>query len=101
MNNNIQCLETFKLLKDLKAKDEPYRKQLLLMDKTELLCELLRYDDAYRKNPLDLRITLRGQHLMDVLEQRAELTELKDLAQDFNIKLQKRYNHQIQKIVNF
>ena len=68
------------------------------MSKPELLQELLNYHEAYLRDPHDLNATLRGQHLMDVLESRAHLTELQDLAREFQGKLKTRLYQQMQNL---
>lgn len=88
-------LKTYRVLKDRKREELAYRHQLLTMSKIDLLQELLRYHESYQLDPHDVRITLRGQHLLEVLEQRAELAELQELAREFNAKLDARLARQL------
>lgn len=68
------------------------------MNKPELLQELLNYHESYQRDPHDVSVTLRGQHLMNVLEDRALLTDLQDLARDFQLKLKTRLYKQMQNL---
>jgi hypothetical protein len=91
-------LKKYKTLRDKKNVASIYRLKIEKMDKPALLVELLNYNDHYRKDPNDLEATLKAQALMDVLERRAELNELKELSQEFNQKLKTRLYKQIQDI---
>jgi hypothetical protein len=68
------------------------------MSKADLLQELLNYHESYQRDPHDIGVTLRGQHLLDILEQRAELAELQDLAREFQGKLKARLYAQMQRL---
>ncbi len=65
------------------------------MDKAALLEELLIYHEAYQKDPNNMHTTIRAQMIMEVLESKALLTELKELAQEFNYKLKGRLYDQL------
>lgn len=91
-------LKTYKVLKDQSKQELVYRHKLMAMSKAELLQELLNYHESYQRDPYDISITLRGQHLMDVLEARSHLSDLQDLAREFQIKLKTRLYHQMQNL---
>lgn len=74
---------------------ELYRAQMTKLPKSELLLELIRYHEQFINNPSDVKATLQGQALMDILEQRAELNELKDLSREFRAKLNQRLQAQL------
>jgi hypothetical protein len=93
---NVIDLKAYRALKAQSDQEQAYRQRLLQMSKPELLHELLMYHEAYQRNPGDMSATIRGQHLMDVLEARAELTELQDLSREFRAKLKARLYQQIQ-----
>ena len=95
---NIVNLKTYRVLMERKAQEMAYRHSLLVMDKPALLQELLNYHESYQRDPHDISITLRGQHLMEVLEQRAELGELQELSREFQNKLKVRLYQQLQKL---
>lgn len=89
-------IKTYRAFKQRKALEAGYQHSLIKMDKAELLQELLSYNEAYQRDPNDIGITIRGQHLMEVLEERAELAELQELSRDFQTKLKTRLYQQIQ-----
>lgn len=89
-------LKTYRVFRDRKRAELDYRNRLLTMEKPELLQELLNYHESYQRDPHDISVTIRGQHLMDVLEQRAELTELQELSREFQNKLKARLRRQLQ-----
>lgn len=92
---HIVDLRIVRLLK-LKEKDLlTYRMQILSLSKSDLLTELLRYQEDFLKNPLDVMSTLQGQELMRVLETRAELGELRELSREFKAKLDHRLDQQL------
>ena len=69
-----------RVLKERAQEEQRYRHKVMGMQKHELLAELLKYTESYQRDPHDINVTLRGQHLMDVLEERAELRDLQELA---------------------
>ncbi len=87
---NIVSLKKYRELQGHMVGVRVYRAKIEKLPKVELLEELLRYHEDFMKNPRDVEATLRGQQLMDVLEGRAELTELKALSTDFKRKLTAR-----------
>ncbi|MEW6056243.1 MAG: hypothetical protein AB1540_06485 [Bdellovibrionota bacterium] len=95
---NVVYLKTHRVLKERQKEAAAYRVALLAMDKTQLLQELLAYHELYQRDPHDIMVTLRGQHLMDVLEERAELKDLQELSQEFQAKLQTRLDEQLKQI---
>jgi len=92
----VISIKTYRVLKEREREEKAYRVKLLAMDKSHLLQELLRYHESYQRDPHDINVTLRGQHLMDVLSQRAHLDELQDLAREFQNKLKVRLYNQLQ-----
>lgn len=91
-------LKTYRVFKERSRESMEYRLRLLTMSKPDLLAELLKYHEAYQRDPHDIAVTLRGQHLMDVLEQRAELAELQELSREFQHKLKVRLYDQMQRL---
>ncbi|MBI3558275.1 MAG: hypothetical protein HY074_18565 [Deltaproteobacteria bacterium] len=91
-------MKTYRVFKQRVALEARYRHSLLKMGKAELLQELLNYHECYQRDPHDIGVTLRGQHLMDVLEDRAELAELQELSREFQVKLKTRLYEQMQSI---
>lgn len=89
-------LKTYRVLKERERQEQKYRQKLLTMSKPDLLQELLNYHESYVRDPHDINVTLRGQHLMDILEQRAELRELQELSREFQEKLKIRLYRQLQ-----
>jgi len=94
---NVINLKTYKILRERERAEIHYRHRLMGMKKHELLQELLNYHESYQRDPHDVNVTIRGQHLMEVLEQRAELRELQDLSREFQAKLKARLYAQLQK----
>ncbi len=95
---NVLNLRTYRILKERQRQSMAYRFSLSQMDKAQLLQELLAHHDSYQRDPHDINVTLKGQHLMEVLEGRAELTELQSLSREFQAKLQTRLYKQIQNL---
>jgi len=91
-------MKTYRVFKQRVALEAQYRHSLLKMGKAELLQELLNYHESYQRDPHDIGVTIRGQHLMDILEDRAELAELQDLSREFQVKLKTRLYQQMQSI---
>ena|SRR5690348_12319181 len=91
-------LKTYRVLKERQKQELLYRHQLLGMDKAHLLQELLNYHESYLRDPHDVNVTIRGQHLMDVLEARAELRDLQELSREFQHKLKVRLYEQLQNL---
>ena len=89
-------IKTYRVLKEQTKQEQTYRHGLSKLGKAELLQELLNYHESFQRSPHDMRITLRGQYLMEVLEARAELSELKDLSREFQHKLKTRLYAQMQ-----
>lgn len=95
MTTTLIDFKTFKAIKDLREQAKIYRLRIEQMDKVQLLTELLHYNDLYTQKPDDATVTVRAEQLMEVLEQRAELTELRELAQEFQTKLRARLKQQL------
>ena len=87
---NVVSLKKYRELQGQMVEARVYRARIEALPKVELLEELLKYHGDFLKDSRDLQATLRGQQLMDVLEARAELSELRELSQDFRRKLQRR-----------
>ncbi len=87
---NVVSLKKYRDLQGQMVGVRVYRAKIEKLPKVELLEELLKYHEDFMKNPKDVEATLRGQQLMDVLEGRAELSELKALSADFRRKLTDR-----------
>lgn len=96
---NVINIKTYKVLRERQKQEIHYRHRLMGMKKHELLQELLNYHESYQRDPHDVNVTIRGQHLMEILEDRAELRELQELSREFQAKLRARLYDQIQKIL--
>lgn len=92
---NVVSIKKYREFQGQMVEARVYRARIEVMPKVELLEELLKYHEDFLKDSKDLQATLRGQQLMDVLEARAELSELKELSQDFRRKLQARLARQL------
>lgn len=93
---NVVSLAAYRLLRQRKSAETGYARQIRRLEKTELLQELLRYDHVVKCDPSDFQATLRAQMLMELLETRAELTELRELAVEYKRKLAARLYAQVQ-----
>ena len=93
----IVDLNVFRAMKNHVEKKSNFKKIFHSMQKAELLQELIQYNDRYMKDPSDIDLTIRTQVLMEVLEERAELNELRELSQQFNEKLSKRLSEQLRR----
>ena len=96
--SNVIPFAVLKNLQERKKQENDYRESLKQMQKFELLENLLEYDDQMKKNPDNVKATIRAQMIMEALEERAELRELKDLAHDYKKKLATKLYQQVQSI---
>ncbi len=85
-------------MKTMKQTAYVYRLELLKLSKFDLLQELLKQHEGYIRDPKNPENTLRGQHLLEVLEQRADLSEMRELAQELSKKLKIRLYQQMQQM---
>lgn len=92
----VFSLNVFQSLKDQKVEAYVYRVELAKMNKTQLLQELVLNHDAYLKNPKDTQVTFKGQQLLEVLNEKVELQEMKDMVGMLKRKLENRLRQQIQ-----
>lgn len=92
---HIVDLRIMKLLRQKEKDLVSYRERILQLSKSDLLSELLHYQEDFLKNPLDVMSTLQGQELMRVLETKAELGELRELSREFKAKLDHRLDQQL------
>jgi len=88
-------LGVFRALRESRAKESQLKEELRQVDKTTLLAELLHYNTRYTKAPGDITLTLRMKAVMDILEERAELEQLRDLSREFHAKLDRRLKSQL------
>ncbi len=93
---NVVALKKYRVLKSYDLDIKLYRAKIVKMPKLALLEELLKYHEDFLASPKNIGATLRGRELLSVLEERAELTELKELSLDFKRKLQVRLAEQLQ-----
>jgi hypothetical protein len=91
-------IKTYQVLKRHQNQELRYKHSLMKMDKVALLQELLHYHEAYQHDPFDINVTIRGQMLMEILEERAELSELQELSREFQEKLKVRLYQQLQNL---
>lgn len=100
--SNVVSLAAHRFLRERKSADTGYALKIRKLEKADLLQELLRYDDIVKRGASDpqanLQATLRAQMLMELLESRAELTELRELAVEYKRKLAARLYAQVQNI---
>lgn len=92
---NVIDFKTYRALQTLREQAKPYRFRIEQMDKANLLIELLHYHELYNNNPDDVSLTIRAEQLMEVLEERAELNELRELSREFHTKLRGRLRQQL------
>ena len=87
MNSKIVDLKNYKeeKLKNLT------RQKLYLIEKVELLDELIKFYEAIKKDPCNIELVLWGEDLMEVISQRALTKELHELAEN----IQSKGPHQI------
>ena len=96
--SNVVSLAAHRFLKLRKGEETEYAMKIEKLEKSELLQELLRYDDTVKRHPSNMQAVLRAQMLMELLESRAELTELRELAVEYKRKLATRLYAQVQNI---
>lgn len=65
-----------------------YSEYISTLNKDQLLEELKQYSVLYRKNPRKGSIRENGLALMKVVSDKAELSELKKLCNEFTLRLQ-------------
>jgi hypothetical protein len=96
----VVSLNSYRAYKDRLRSERQYRDGLGQPAPSEgpLPSELLRCHDTYLREPFDLGATIRARYLLDILEARAELTELRELSRELRGKLQARLYRQIQNL---
>ncbi len=87
MNSKVIDLENYKEEK-LRKK---IRQRLYLMEKVELLDELIKFYEGIKKDPCNIELVLWGEDLMEVVSERALTKELHELAEN----IQSKGPHQI------
>ncbi len=94
----VYSFSAFKKVQDRKREQTSYYLRLKQMDKAHLLQELIKYNDDFKNNPKDIDATIRGEYILSVLNERAELNELRTLANEFQRKLKLRLYEQMQNL---
>ena len=94
--SEVFSFEKFQKLRAAKNAEHAFRTRIEKMEKAELLQEMLNNHDSFLKNPGDIQLTVRAQHIVTVLEQRAELKELQELSRTLSNKLKIRLYSQLQ-----
>ncbi len=92
----VISLRKYKIMQQSHIAVSIYKQKIQKLEKIELLNELLKYHEDYMKNPTNLEATLRGKALLEVMEERAELTELKTLSKSFRQKIEARLARQLE-----
>lgn len=81
---NIVSLKAVRELKEAEKEDAGYHAQILVMDKVQLLEEMVRFQqERSQKGYLTPSMMVRGRHLFRALEQTAETQELKILTRSY------------------
>ncbi len=81
---NVISLDAVRNIKSAETEDESYRVKIALMDKLELLNEMVRFQEERSKlGQLTLAMIVRGRHLFKALEDNAETHELKNLSRAY------------------
>ncbi|MBI4925476.1 MAG: hypothetical protein HY843_06080 [Bdellovibrio sp.] len=79
--NNVISLGMVRKIKNTEVEEEAYRVMIISMSKTELLDEMVRFQEERTKiGKLTLSMMVRGKHLFKALEEQAETLELKTLT---------------------
>lgn len=79
--SNVISLKVAREIKDTEAEERAYEKMILSLSKTELLDEMVRFQEERTKmGKLTLPMMVRGKHLFKALEEQAETQELKALT---------------------
>jgi hypothetical protein len=81
---NVVSLKAARELKQTESKDEAYKAKILVMDKLELLEEMVRFqEERSRVGELTPSMMLRGKILFKALEETAETQELRLLTRSY------------------
>jgi hypothetical protein len=81
---NVVSLKAARELKQSKPEDEAYKAHILVMDKLELLEEMVRFqEERARVGHLTPSMMLRGKVLFRALEESAETQELRLLTRSY------------------
>ena len=71
-------------MKRAETEDYPYQAKILVMDKLELLEEMVRFqEERSQRGHLNLQMMIRGKILFRALEQNAETHALKTLTKSY------------------
>ncbi len=82
--NNVVSLETFRKIRNAEKEDLAYQALILSMSKTELLDEMVRFqEERSRLGQLTLPLMVRGKYLFKALEEQAETQELRNLTRSY------------------
>ncbi len=84
VTNNVISLHAARELRDANAEDLEYQARILVMDKLELLEEMVRFqEERSQKGELTIKMMIRGKHLFKALEESAETQELRLLTRSY------------------
>ncbi len=88
-----------RVIRDKKKSEEKFRTQASRLPKPELLQAMLTQDEVLKLNPMNIQATIRAQILLELLENKAELNQLREVASEYKRKLALRLYSQIKGIV--
>ena len=96
--NKVVNLDAYRKIRETKNAESVFAAHVDSLEKTDLLVELLNYDDNLKRNPTDIKSIVRAQILMETLERKAELNHVRELAVEYKRKLATRIYEQIQAV---
>jgi len=97
--NNIVSLQAAREVKTAESEDHEYKARILVMDKLELLEEMVRFqEERSREGHLTLQMMIRGKILFKALEQSAETQELQLLTRSYRRHLEFELADHLKKI---
>ena len=84
MSSNVIQLQRMREIKQYESEDHAYKARILVMDKLELLEEMIQFQEERKKmGKLSLSMMTRGKILFHALEKSAETDELKLLTRSY------------------
>lgn len=98
--NKVVDLAKYRMIREKKNAESTFAAHVDSLEKTDLLVELLNYDDNLKRNPTDVKSIIRAQILMETLERKAELNHVREIANEYKRKLAVRIYEQIQSVTS-
>ncbi len=92
-------LSVERVIRNKKRDEQKFKSQVEKLPKAELLQAMLTQDEIVKLDPMNIQATIRAQIILEELEKKAELNQLRTVANEYKRKLAIRLYSQIKAIV--